>query len=809
MDNDDSICRPGLRAELEMARVQIARLEQSPGEHGPHRKRLALWEPLFMYAADSLLLVDKNVRIEDLNEAAQQLTKTPREKALGKIFCEVMDCINTFSGHCGRTKNCTGCPIRDTVRQAVAGGRPLHGLEVRLALGGNSDHGTMDALVSVIPVQQNGDNLVLLVLRDITEAKQVEELLRESEERFSKVFHSSSGPLVISDIAAGQFIDVNDRWVKLLGYSRAEQIGRISKEVGIWADPGERDRIVAKLKVHGTFKDEPIEFKTKTGRTLTALWSAETITMAGQEVMLSTICDETERRLYEKALTESEERYRLLSDVTMEGVLIHRHGVVVDLNSALTRMLGYERKELLGKNIMKLVVHEDDLNAVRSNISKEYAQPYIVRCYSSNKDMFHAEIESRNYEMHGDVFRVTAIRDVTRRIQAEQAQKRLEGQLNQAQKMEAVGILAGGVAHDFNNLLQAMSGNIQMLLMNKAEDNLEAKRLESVARSIDRAAHLVRQLLLFSRKAEGERRPVNLNHEVEEAIKILERTIPRMVAIEFRHDVRTWAVTADPVQIEQVLLNLGSNAADAMPHGGRLVIETRNVVLDEEFLRMNAEAVSGKFVLLTVSDTGQGMDKQTQEHAFDPFFTTKEVGRGTGLGLASVYGIVKGHGGFILCYSELGQGTAFRIYWPALGEDQVVDTALTVGPEAPEGGFETILVVDDETDVRNLTAEVLQAFGYQVVLAASGEEALSVYARKKDAVHMVIMDLGMPGMGGYQCLRELLAIDPRVRVLIASGYSADGRDMKLTRDGAAGFIGKPFKINELLVKVRDVLDRAV
>ncbi len=1265
MHNDESQSLAGLSAELEKARARIARLEQTRAERGSGLERLAFLEPLFMHAADSVLLVDSSARIKDLNKAAQELTGTPREDALGKMFGELMDCTNTSSGQCGTTKNCTGCPIRNVVRQAVDTGRPLHGLEVRLTLTVHADPWTMDAFVSAIPVQQDGDNQVLLVLRDITDhkrsnealerrlvaltrpldasgelsledlfnlddvqqlqdafakaigvgsmiyrpdgtpitkksnftrlcgaivrstekgrancykssaalgrysergptiqpclsaglwdagagitvggrhianwimgqvrdatqsednmrayareigadeeafveafhevpamsrqrfeqvaqllfimtkqlstmayqnvqqarfiseresaeealrqseenyrllvenlkdlvvkvdeggrflfvspsycdlfgktreellgrqfmpliheedqettakameglakpphaaymeqramtkhgwrwlawwdkaildhagniativgvgrditdAKKAEQALRESEERFSKAFHSSPAPLVISDITTGRFIDVNERWVQLLGYSRADQIGRTSKEVGIWADPGERDRIVAKLQAHGAFKDEPIEFTTKTGQTLTALWSAEAITLAGREVMLSMIYDETERKQYEKALKESEERYRLLSDVTMEGILIHRHGLAVDLNSSLARMLGYERNELIGKNIIELAVHEDDLDAVRSNIIKEYAQPYVVRCYNRAKEMYYAEFESRNYEMHGDVFRVTAIRDVTKRIQAEQAlresqerlaqvmaaindgvwdwnmktgdvyfdpryftmagyepdafphnfgewekrihpddverckqkveehilsknrkfdiefrflkkdggwlwvrgrgkvvhwdehgnptrmvgthtditdrrlaeeaQKRLQGQLNQAQKMEAVGILAGGVAHDFNNLLQAMSGNIQMLLMNKAEDDLEARRLKSVTRAIDRAAYLVRQLLLFSRKAESERRPVSLNHEIEEAVKILERTIPRMVAIEFHPGARIWAINADPVQIEQVLLNLGGNAADAMPHGGRLVIATRNVVLDEEFVRMNAEAEAGKYVLLTVSDTGQGMDEQTQKHIFDPFFTTKEVGRGTGLGLASAYGIVKGHGGFILCYSELGRGTMFRLYWPALGEEQELKPVLTSVPETPKGGFEAILVVDDETEIRDLTAEALQTFGYKVFVAASGEEALSIYAQKKEDIHVVIMDLGMPGMGGYQCLRELLASDPKIRVLIASGYSADGRDTKLIQEGAAGFIGKPFKINELLIKVREVLDQAV
>jgi PAS domain S-box-containing protein len=772
--------------------------------------------------------------------------------------------------------------------------------------------------------------------RDITEWKHNEQSLRESEERFSKAFNSSPAPLVISDIITGRFIDVNDRWVEMLGYPREEQIGRTSKEVGIWADPCERDRIVQKLTAQGFFKEEPIEFKTRSGDILSARWSAEAITLGGQEVMLSMIYDETERNRFEKALQESEERYRLLSDLTMEGVLIHKQGVAIDLNVSLARMLGYEREELLGKNILDLVVHEPDKALVRANIVKNYAHPYIVRSFKKDGEMFFAELEARDFEMQGELMRVAAVRDVTWRIQAEQAlresedrlanvmaaindgiwdwdlendsiyfdpryytmagyepnafsarfeefekrvhpddlervrlhienhfsglspvfdvefrflkqggtwfwvrgrgrivrrdaqgrparmvgthtditdrrlaeetQKELQARLNQAQKMESVGTLAGGVAHDFNNLLQAMSGNIQLLLMNKEDDHPDLARLQTIAKSIDRAARLVRQLLLFSRKAEGRRQRTDLNREVEDAARMLERTVPRMIEIDLRLDGRLWPINADPVQIEQVLLNLGGNAADAMPDGGRLVIETQNVVLDDDFVRAHMGTKTGPHVLMIVSDTGCGMDKTTLEHIFDPFFTTKEVGKGTGLGLSSVYGIVKGHDGVVVCSSGPGQGTTFKIYWPAMQRLTEVEEVPASAQAEPRGGAETILVVDDEADIRDLTAEALQGFGYTVLTAASGEEALTVYAEQGASIGMVILDLGMPGMGGQRCLRELLRLNQEVRVLIASGYSANGQAKGINRAGAAGFIGKPYQLADLLTKVRDVLD---
>ncbi len=378
-----------------------------------------------------------------------------------------------------------------------------------------------------------------------------------------------------------------------------------------------------------------------------------------------------------------------------------------------------------------------------------------------------------------------------------------------------MGTLAGGVAHDFNNLLQAMSGNIQLLQRNKPEDDPEAKRLNTVSRSIDRAARLVRQLLLFSRKAVVKRERIELNQVVTESVAMLERTIPRMIHVETLLAANLWPIAADPVQVEQVLLNLGSNAADAMPDGGRLTIQTENVDLTPDFARMHLDAEPGPYVLLCVTDTGCGMDKETREQIFDPFFTTKDVGKGTGLGLATVYGIVKNHGANVLCYSEPSQGTTFRIYWPA-----ALDQTITPGnePEAeadiqaaplvrePSGGRETILVVDDEADILELTTEALQSLGYAVLTASSGEEALALYAENKAGVELIVMDLGMPGMGGRQCLRELIRLDARVRVLIASGYAEANLSDEVRRDGAAGFIAKPYHLADLATRVREILE---
>ena len=395
------------------------------------------------------------------------------------------------------------------------------------------------------------------------------------------------------------------------------------------------------------------------------------------------------------------------------------------------------------------------------------------------------------------------VTNASRRL-AEEEREKLQAQLLQAQKMESVGILAGGVAHDFNNLLHVMRGNIEMFMQGKSEDHPEARRLRVVTKSMDRAAKLVQQLLFFSRKSSSPKVHVDLNHEVESMARMLERTIPRMIALELHLDSWVWPLFADPVQIEQILLNLANNAVDAMPNGGRLCIETSNVELDQDFNRLHPGSSFGRHVLLTVTDTGCGMDKEVQEHVFDPFFTTKEVGKGTGLGLASVYGIVKGHGGYIQCYSELGQGTTFRVYLPA-AEQRNMAAVKSRMKTTLQGGRETILVVDDEAVIRELTREALESLGYEVKSAATGEQALEVYREQGQTIDLVLLDLNMPGMGGYKCLQALLRLDPSVKVVIASGYTANGHGRDALSSGARGFIGKPYQLKELAAQIRDVL----
>ncbi|OPY90323.1 MAG: Blue-light-activated protein [Syntrophus sp. PtaU1.Bin208] len=396
--------------------------------------------------------------------------------------------------------------------------------------------------------------------------------------------------------------------------------------------------------------------------------------------------------------------------------------------------------------------------------------------------------------------------DITERKQAAMEHERLLAELHQAQKMESIGVLAGGISHDFNNLLQVISGNIELMLMDRTLNSSQTALLATVSRAVDRTAELTRQLLIFSRKADIQKKKINPNAEIVDVFKILKRTIPRMIRIELNLDDAAWTINADRVQFAQVLLNLCSNAAEAMEGGGRLVVKTSNEVLDSRSTPTVPDMEPGRYLLMSVSDTGVGMDPDTLDHIFEPFFTTKEVGKGTGLGLATVYGIIKGHGGHILCSSNPGQGTTFNIYWPVRQEREDSPNMDKSEDNAPKRGNETILAVDDEPFIRVLYKSTLESYGYKVYTAINGEDALSVYAEKGDAIQVVILDLNMPGMSGKQFLHELLLMSPSARVIIASGYVTDAEIKDLREAGAMGFIDKPHKISDLLAKVREVLD---
>ncbi|MBU0674460.1 MAG: response regulator [Proteobacteria bacterium] len=393
---------------------------------------------------------------------------------------------------------------------------------------------------------------------------------------------------------------------------------------------------------------------------------------------------------------------------------------------------------------------------------------------------------------------IEVIRDVTE-------QKKLESQLLHAQKMEAVGTLAGGIAHDFNNILNVIMGYSNMVEDTLAADSPAREDMHEVLVAADRAADLTKRLLLFSRKEPADVKPTNINELILGLQKMLVRVIRE--SIEFHLDLTDTPliVSADTGQIEQVLINLASNAKDVMQEGGRLLITTGLEEIDEAYVAAYRYGRPGRYALITVSDTGQGMDKETQQKIFEPFFTTKGVGKGTGLGLAISYGIIKQHNGYIKVYSEPGEGTVFKIFLPLCDE-----AALDEKPEGVEpvkGGHETILVAEDDAALRELSRRILEAFGYRVITAADGEEAIAKFLENRERINLVLLDMIMPKKNGKEVGEAIRTVSPKIRILFASGYTSEIISNKELLEGSFDFIQKPYQSKSLLLKVREVLDK--
>jgi two-component system, cell cycle sensor histidine kinase and response regulator CckA len=656
---------------------------------------------------------------------------------------------------------------------------------------------------------EDGTLLCRGVISDITDRKQVDE-----QTRFQADIIENS-PV----IAAYHDKDLNIVWVnrayqKATGLSLEEVRGTKCYHVWNLSEPCRGCPVITAIETGESAANELTPDNQDHWPETQGYWLSQAAPVRDEQGTvigaLEFAIDITERKMAEEKLSVNVEKYRSLMEQSADMMYLHDlQGNILEVNQAAVSATGYLKEELLNMSAFDL----HPVQSTREDIIRQWKQwepgySMTIEYVHIRKDggQIPMEVTPCKVSFGGKEYIMAFVRDIAERKRAREEQEKLQAQLLQAQKMESIGILAGGIAHDFNNLLHAMGGNLELLLKDKPEDHPDVKRLKTIEKSVIRSAQLIRQLLTFSRKAEPCKQSLDLDQEIVDAARVLERSIPKMVKIEFYPGEDIRLVNADPVQIEQVLLNLGVNAADAMPEGGKLIIETRNIDLDEKFFRTHPEMKFGPYVLLTVLDTGCGIDRNTLEHIFEPFFTTKEMGKGTGLGLTSTYGIIKAHEGHISCYSEVGQGTTFNIYLPAAKQEQT-DHA-EAEPQEPDSleGTETILIVDDDDEIRDLTRELMEDNGYQVLSAASGEKALEIFKQKPDDIDLVLMDLNMPGMGGRKCTTEMISIEPSVKVLVASGYSAVGHGREALEFGARDFISKPFQMREILAKIRKVLD---
>jgi two-component system, cell cycle sensor histidine kinase and response regulator CckA len=648
---------------------------------------------------------------------------------------------------------------------------------------------------------RDGSFLIEGFTSDITEQKLAQEALRDSEEKYRATFNNAAVGIDLVDLD-GRFLRVNAVLSNFLGYTEGELRNLTILDVTYPEDLAKSARMHDAL-VRGETDRYKLEkrYVRKDGSVVWADTFVSAIRDSGGKhiAAVGVILDTTKRRKLDEV------RLRLATAVEQVAetiVITDTEGTILYVNPAFEKNTGYASDEAIGKNprILKSGQHDADFY---QRLWKTIAGGAVWNGHliTKRKDGTLIEEEatiSPIKDDSGEIKNYVAVkRDVTKEVS-------LQKQLFQAHKMEAVGTLAGGIAHDFNNLLQVTLGYSELILAEKSHKDPDYADLQKIHQAALSGAELVRSLLTFSRKVEPKLAPLRLNQQVTQVEKFLRRTIPKMIDIRLELAEEIQRTNADAAQIEQIIMNLAVNGRDAMGEEGSLTIRTENVTLDEEYCRFNVEAKPGDYVLLSVSDTGHGMDRETLQHIFEPFYTTKELGRGTGLGLAMVYGIVKQHGGHITCHSEVAKGTLFKLYFPAIqsiDEPAVEETGIM-----PAFGTETVLLVDDEGSVRELGERILTRSGYTVLTATNGEEALEVYGREKERIALVILDLIMPTMGGKDCLGEILKIDPQATILLASGYSGDASSMEYVDLGAKGFIAKPFRFKELLRQVRKTLD---
>ncbi len=539
-----------------------------------------------------------------------------------------------------------------------------------------------DAEVHLMSFSHQKKKLIQVSLRDITRQKQVEKVVRESEERFSKAFSSSPAPLTISNIGTGRYIDVNDQWMKMLGYTKQEAIGHTSYELKIWKDPDVRNRMMHILEKSGSFAEEHVEFINKSGEIREVLWSAEVINLAGTKAMLSLFYDFTDKK------------------------------------------------------------------------------------------------------------------------KAEDEKTKLQSQLLQAQKLEAVGRLAGGLAHDYNNMLGVIIGHTELALLKENEQSAAHNHLVEINNAAKRSGELTQQILAFARRQTVAPKVLNLNDAVNATLKMLKVLLGEDIELNWIPGKEIYQTKIDPSQFDQLLVNLSVNARDAINGVGRITIETQSAVLDEASCLTKPYFNPGDYAVIIVSDNGSGMDEETQSKIFEPFFTTKGIGKGTGLGLATVYGIVKQNNGFINVYSELGRGTTFKVYLPSCLDLEVEDKETEV---VLFSRGETVLIVEDEVALLQVNSTMLSGLGYNVITAGSPSEAVRLGQENAGAIDLLLTDVVMPDMNGRELLQEMVKSNPNMRCLFTSGYTANVISHHGVLDSGVQFIQKPFTLNGLAKKVREAL----
>jgi len=635
-----------------------------------------------------------------------------------------------------------------------------------------------------------------------SERKRVEEALKKSEEILQMFIKNTPAAIAMCDRQM-RYMAYSDRWVHDYGLSNDYLIGSCHYDVfpdlpSHWKEEHKR------CFLGDVIKNEEEPFPRADGsmdwvRRDLYPWSHKSGEIGGLIMFTEVI---TDRKQAEETLRESEEKYRnILKNIDDGYFEVDIAGNFTFANDSMCKILGYPKNELVGMNNQEYM-DEENAKKIFQTFNKVYRTGISTKALDwklTRKDGMECFIETvvslvKDSNGNGIGFRGVA-RDITER-------KQLESQLQQAMRMESIGTLAGGIAHDFNNLLMGIQGRTSLVLIDKDSSHPDFEHLKGIEDYVISAIDLTKQLLGFARGGKYEVKATDINELIKKSSRMFGRT-KKEIKIHRKHQKDVWILETDQGQIEQVLINLYVNAWQAMPDGGDLYIQTENVKVDKNYVKP-FEITTGRYVKISMTDTGIGMDETTRQRIFEPFFTTKGMGRGTGLGLASAYGIIKNHGGFINVYSEKGEGTSFNIYLPSSEKEVVEEKQSTGEVEMGEG---TILIVDDEEIITDVGGQLLKRLGYTVMTAKSGQEALEVYEKNMSDIDMVILDMIMPGMSGGETNDRLKEINANIKILLASGYSINGQAQEILDRGCNGFIQKPYNLKEISLKISEILDK--